>query len=207
MTALGAMHVEARCRSRSCSAFSSSICFSTSASLAGELAELLLQRRPSRPRPSRRSRFSVVQPLRQLLRPSCPCSLGARRARRRAPPRSRSGPGRRSPWCTGSRAWRGSRRRVRLRQLRPAARRPSAGSRRRSAAAAFCCASSCASLLRSTARAACSSCACVTCVSSCTNRRWVFFQSRSKSSQTIQMTDRNRNRLDAAKTTFRKSTL
>jgi len=42
---------------------------------------------------------------------------------------------------------------------------------------------------------------------SCENFRCVFFQSRSKSSQTIQMTDRNRNRLDAAKTTFRKSTL
>jgi hypothetical protein len=35
----------------------------------------------------------------------------------------------------------------------------------------------------------------------------VFFQSRSKSSQTIQIVEMNRKMLDAAKTTFRKSML
>jgi hypothetical protein len=47
----------------------------------------------------------------------------------------------------------------------------------------------------------------VTSISRRLKSRWVFFQPRSKSSQTIQMTDRKRNRLDAAKTTLRKSML
>ena len=47
----------------------------------------------------------------------------------------------------------------------------------------------------------------VTSSSSCVNCRCVFFHSRSKSSHTIQIVDRNRKMLDAANTTFRKSML
>ena len=47
----------------------------------------------------------------------------------------------------------------------------------------------------------------VTSSSSCVNWRCVFFHSRSKSSQTIQIVEMNRKMLDAAKTTFRKSML
>ena len=51
------------------------------------------------------------------------------------------------------------------------------------------------------------SCCRVTSSSSWVNCRCVFFQSRSKSSHTIQSVVTNRKMLDAAKTTFRKSML
>ena len=73
--------------------------------------------------------------------------------------------------------------------------------------AAFRCACSVCSLARSTFRASAWYCFFVTSYCSSANRRCVFFQSRSKSSHTIHTVESSRKMLDAAKTTFRKSTL
>ncbi len=75
----------------------------------------------------------------------------------------------------------------------------------------FCAAPTCCcspvSFALSMLPAFCASCCLVTSSSSCVNWRCVFFHSLSKSSHTIQIVDRNRKMLDAAKTTFRKSML
>ena len=167
-----------RLRSRVSSAVSSSICLLDGRDLRRCTARAPSAAPPARPSAFSTSRFSSSSALLQL-GDRLALLLGARLRRRRATPRSRSGPGRRSPSRTDSRVVARNSRLSASFDLAPAARRPSAGSPRRSSAAACSCAWSCCSLLRSTPRLACCSCACVTSYSSCANRRCVFFQSRS----------------------------
>ena len=109
------------------------------------------------------ARGSASFSLALLVRDELRLLVGARQARRRATPRSRSGPGRRSPWRTGSRCVARIEPVVDVLQLAPAARRPSAWF-----AATFCSAAVCAAPRAAAAcscpppASACCSCACVT---------------------------------------------
>ena len=122
-----------------------------------------LEARPARPSPSRRSRFSSVSRAVLAPRPPAPLRVGVSRRRRRAPPRSRSDPGRRSPSRTGSRCVARYSRASTSASLSSQLVDLLPGSPRRSSARPPSAAPRAArSLFWSTPRAACSSCACVT---------------------------------------------